>query len=69
MIRLLRVEELSADGVVATLARPHAAIDPDTVGPGNLYVALAKRLDAEEFHGHAEAARIRLDGTRTRGDH
>jgi histidinol dehydrogenase len=32
MIRLLRTAELSAAGVVASLARPHAAIDPDAVG-------------------------------------
>ena len=31
MIRLLRTAELSPDGVVAALARPHAATDPDTV--------------------------------------
>jgi histidinol dehydrogenase len=31
VIRLLRTAELSADGVVAVLARPHAAIDPDVV--------------------------------------
>jgi histidinol dehydrogenase len=30
---------------------------------------LAALADAEGLHGHAEAARIRLDGTRTRGDH
>jgi histidinol dehydrogenase len=172
MIRLLWVAELSADGVVATLARPHAAIDPDTVGrvaaivdevrrrgdaalvdftkrfdgielrpeelrvsetewaratvPPRLEAALAEAArriesfhrhqlprswwvrdehgsllgqqvtpldrvgcyvpdtpaglraawphlaalaDAEGPHGHAEAARIRLDETRTRGDH
>jgi histidinol dehydrogenase len=31
VIRLLRTAELSADGVVAALARPHAATDPDVV--------------------------------------
>jgi histidinol dehydrogenase len=31
MIRLLRTAELSASGVVAALARPHAAMDPDAV--------------------------------------
>ena len=31
MIRLLRTAELSPDGVVAALARPHAATDPDAV--------------------------------------
>jgi histidinol dehydrogenase len=71
MIRLLRVAELSADGVVATLARPHAAIDPDYT-PAGLRAAwphLVALADAEGLHGHAEAARIRLDETRTRGDH
>ena len=32
MIRLFRTAELSAAGVVAALARPHTAIDPDAVG-------------------------------------
>ena len=31
MIRVLRAADLAVDGVVAALARPHAATDPDTV--------------------------------------
>ena len=31
MIRLLRTADVSPDGVVAALARPHAATDPDAV--------------------------------------
>lgn len=92
MIRLLRTAELSPDRVVATLARPHAAADPDAVArvaaivdedfvkrsslihytPAGLRAAwphLAALAAAEGLHGHGEAARIRLEGSRTGGDH
>jgi histidinol dehydrogenase len=47
MIRLLRTAELSADAVVATLARPHAATDPDTVaGVAAIVDEVRRRGDA-----------------------
>jgi len=48
VIRVLRAAEVSVDGVVTALARPHAATDPDTV-------ARIKEFHAEDYALYAYA--------------